>query len=430
MERRHFMFMKRLMIWLMAMLIVSLFGFANFADAGTQITLIMPSHEADILGYFEKKAVEFEKQTGVKVNMVSADWDHVADKVLPALAAGSSAYDIVEFDNCWVAQFAETGWLRPLENYAGEEYIKGMLPGLVNLFSAKGHLYGITWNNDLRLFMYNARMLKQAGIGNPPVTWDEFVKQSRRLQAAGIAKYGYIANWEKGQALTNDHTVMVRSFGGRVLDKNGNPVLDSPQAVAALQFMVDMLYKYKVADPASLTSSQKAAQEVFLRGDTAFFPQAWAGLYAYSRNPEVSKVVGEVEVAPKPLSVSKDKIYKGSILSLPEALAIPTTSKHPDEAWAFLEFISNKEANKAQSLAIGSLPIWTDLFNDPELLRKYPYWKQFGLQARYLEGLPAVTWYGELSEIQSIEVMNALTRSKTVEQATRDMMKAIKAIEK
>ncbi|NQS90525.1 hypothetical protein HQ584_12140, partial [Patescibacteria group bacterium] len=47
-----------------------------------------------------------------------------------------------------------------------------------------------------------------------------------------------------------------------------------------------------------------------------------------------------------------------------------------------------------------------------------------------LKGLPAVTWYNELSEIQSVEVMNALVRSKPVKQATRDMMRAIKAIEK
>ncbi|NQS88716.1 extracellular solute-binding protein [Patescibacteria group bacterium] len=128
--------MKKLIICLVATLTVTLFGLTGFAIGATEITLIMPSHEADILGYFEKKAVEFERQTGTKINIVSADWDHVADKVLPALAAGSSAYDIVEFDNCWVAQFAQTGWLRPLEAYAGENYIKGILPALLNLFSA------------------------------------------------------------------------------------------------------------------------------------------------------------------------------------------------------------------------------------------------------------------------------------------------------
>ena len=105
--------MKKLMIWLMAaMLIVGLFGLASFA--GIEITVAMPSHEAGILGYFEDQAVEFEAQTGIKVNMVTADWDNIADKVLPALAAGSDAYDIVEFDNCWVAAFAEANWLLPL----------------------------------------------------------------------------------------------------------------------------------------------------------------------------------------------------------------------------------------------------------------------------------------------------------------------------
>jgi len=420
--------MRRLITLLAAMLMVNFVGFTGFAIAGTEITLIMPSHEADVLGYFEKKAGEYERQTGIKVNIVTADWTHVADKVLVALASGSSAYDIVEFDNCWVAQFAETEWLRPLETFTtAEEYIKGMLPGLVKIFSAKGHLHGITWNNDVRLFMYNARMLKQAGIGAPPATWGELVEQSRLLQAAGIAKYGLIQGWERHGNLMDDHTVMVRDFGGRILDENKNPVLDSPEAVAALQFMVDMFRKDKIIDPTSLTSSLKVIQEVFLRGDTAFFPQAWPGVYTNSRDPKLSRVVGEVEPASKPL---EGPGKKSVLMCVPEALAIPTASKHPDEAWAFIKFITSKENNKAQCASIGTLPIWTDLFNDPELLRKYPQWKQFGLQSRYLEGRVVVSWWNELWEIEEVEVTNALMGLKTVQQATRDMMKKLKAIEK
>jgi len=421
--------MKRLMIWVMVVtLMVGFFGLAGFAAKKVTLTLIMPSHESDILGYFEAKAVEFEKKTGIKVNMVTGDWDNVADKVLPALAAGSSAYDIVEFDNCWVAQFAETGWLRPLENYPGAQvYIDGLSPALVDLFSSKGHFYGITWNNDLRVAMYNARMLKEAGIAAPPATWDELVSQSQRLQAAGIVRYGYMANWEKTQCLSNDYTLMVRSFGGRTLDENGNPVMDSPQAIAALQWMVDSIYKYKVVDPASLTTNQQMAQDIFLRGDSAFFPQAWAGLYFYSRNPEVSNVVGEIEPAPKSLGVTRD-IQTG--LTLPEALAISSFSEHPDEAWAFLDFIANKQTNKMQSLATGSLPIWMDLWNDPDLLARNPHWKEYAKQIPYLEGLDVVIWYGELAEIMQVEVMNALTRAKTVEQAVADMIAKINAVEK
>ena len=417
--------MKKALSILLVGLIASLFG--SLALAGTEITVIMPDHEADILGYFEQKALSFEKKTGTKVNIVSASWDRVADKLLPALAAGSSAYDVCEFDNCWVAQFAETEWLLPLDDYAGVEYVEDMLPALNSLFSAKEHLYGVTWNNDMRFFMYNARMLKDAGIAGPPLTWNELIEQSRRLMAAGTAKYGFIEGWEMGQALANAQTVLVHSFGGRLLDEKGNPTLDSSECVAALQLMVDLLHKYKIINPASLTSSQEVSQNVFLRGDTTFFPQAWPGLYSYSRSSDVSNIIGEVEVAPKPLGVTKDM---GAALSLPEALAIPKTSRHPDEAWAFIQFISNKKTNKAQSLAIGSLPIWTELFNDPELLRLYPYWKQFGKQAKYLHGLPQVTWYSEFSRVCQVEVMNALTQVKTVEKATKDMMRAVEAIEK
>jgi len=225
----------------------------------------------------------------------------------------------------------------------------------------------------------------------------------------------------------DDHTVMVRDFGGRILDENKNPVLDSPEAVAALQFMVDMFRKDKIIDPTSLTSSLKVIQEVFLRGDTAFFPQAWPGVYTNSRDPKLSRVVGEVEPASKPL---EGPGKKSVLMCVPEALAIPTASKHPDEAWDFIKFITSKENNKAQCASIGTLPIWTDLFNDPELLRKYPQWKQFGLQSRYLEGRVVVSWWNELWEIEEVEVTNALMGLKTVEQATRDMMKKLKAIEK
>ena len=418
--------MKKLMIWLMAaMLMVNFFGLAGFA--GTTITLAMPSHEAAIGDYFAARAVEFEAQTGIKVDFVTADWDSIADKVLPALAAGSSAYDIVEFDNCWVAAFAETNWLLPLEDYAGEEYLEGMLPGLVDLFSSNGHLYGVTWNNDIKVDMYNAEMLREVGIANPPVTWDELVEQCQRLQAAGRVEYGFIGYWEKGQALANIHTVIVRSFGGRVLDEDENPMLDSPAAMAALQFMVDCIHEYKIADPASLTTDQAVADEVFLKGDTAFTLQCSPFVYPNSNDPELSKVVGQVKVAPKSFGATK---YMGAGITLPEALAISAGSKHPDEAWAFLEFISNKEANRGQSLVVGSLPIWSDLFNDPELLALNPYWEEVGMQSPDIEGLQMVTWYSELSEIIQVEVMNALIQAKTVEQATADMMEAIEAIEK
>ncbi|MCX8024095.1 MAG: extracellular solute-binding protein, partial [Thermanaerothrix sp.] len=73
--------------------------------AQEKITVIFPRHEADIVGAFEARVRDFEKTTGIKVELIQSDWDSVADRVIPEMATGGSAYDVVEFDNGWVAEW-------------------------------------------------------------------------------------------------------------------------------------------------------------------------------------------------------------------------------------------------------------------------------------------------------------------------------------
>lgn len=150
------------------------------APAGeTKITVIFPKHEADLTGAFEARVREFEKQTGIKVDLIQSDWDSIADRVIPEMATGGSAYDVVEFDNGWVAEWCGAGWTTPLDEFMPAGYTDGMIPGLVDLFTCPdGKVHGLVWNNDTRFFYYNAQKLSEAGIEAPPKTWDEFVQQS------------------------------------------------------------------------------------------------------------------------------------------------------------------------------------------------------------------------------------------------------------
>ena len=84
-------------------------------------------------------------------------------------------------------------------------------------------------------------------------------------------------------------------------------------------------------------------------------------------------------------------------MNLPEALAIPATSKNPEAAWKYIEYMTSPERDKVRSLEIGTLPIWKAHFEDPELLALYPYWKNFGKQAEFARALPQLTWYDEWS---------------------------------
>ncbi len=397
---------------LMLLSAVSLFGCEaaqpaaeGAAKTGEKITVILPRHEMDTIGFHEQKTREFEKETGIEVELINMGWDQVADRLTADLTAGGGSYDVIEFDNAWVEKFTHNDWLEPLDGYVTDEIMSGMVPGLLDKFSADGHLYGITWNNDTRFYMYNKAKLDAAGIEKAPETWDEVIEDAKVLKEKGLANYAYIDCYAQEWAGANELLVAVQSFGGRLIDDNGQPVMATdPKTEAAYQFLVDGINNGLI-DPASLTSNQETIGNVFCMGDTFLFIQAWPSIYATANNPESSNIVDEIAVADYALHAAGEEPL---ILTLPEAMAIPKTSQHKDAAWKYIEYMSSKEFDKERCLALGSLPIWTDLLTDADLLEKFPYWENFSKQIGYAKGLPNVLWYDEFVNILTIESQKIL----------------------
>jgi len=389
---------------------------------GETITVIFPRHEADITGAFEARVREFEKSTGIKVNLIQSDWDSVADRVVPEMATQGSAYDVVEFDNGWVAEWCGAGWVTPLNDFMPAGFTDGMIPGLVDLFTCPdGKLYGVVWNNDTRFFYYNAAKLEAAGYTQPPRTWDEFKQMSLAAKSKGLVQYGIAPSWNQEWALANEFHFWTYTFGGKIVDDKGCFEFNKdPNTLAALQFMIDML-KEGVANPAGLTYDQATSQDAFLKGDTLFLPQGIAGLMAYTTDPSISKVAGQVKVGLVPGATAD----LSATLTLPEAYAIPVNSKHKEAAWKFIEYMTSRETNRVLASQIGLLPIWTDLYTDPDLLAKYPFWADFQAQLATARGLSKLTWYGDFVDVSIAEIHKALAGEQSAQQALDNMAKGL-----
>lgn len=375
-------------------------------QAGGKIVVLLPSHEMDNKGFMEKETRNFEKESGVTVELINMGWDNVADRVMSEMSAGGSSYDVVEFDNSWVAKFINNKWVVPLDSYVTDEMKNGILPGLLNKFSSGGKIYGIAWNNDTRFFMYNKAKLDAAGIAAPPKTWAELKEQSLTLMDKGLAKYGFIDSYMQAQSGTNELTFAVYAHGGNFFDENNKLVVSTdPGAKAAYEFLADGLNTSKFIDPNSLTADNETVANTFCSGTTAFMLQAWPGVWDMAGDSTTSKIVGEIAVAPYSLSADGKT---QSVLTLPEAMAIPTASKNKDNAFKYIQYMSSKEFDKRKALEIGALPIWTDLYSDPDLLALYPYWEQFGEQAVYARGYADIEWFDEFSNVVQIESQNIL----------------------
>ncbi len=391
--------------------------------AQESITVIFPKHEADLSGAFASRVKDFETSTKVTVNLIQMGWDDVNDKLTAEMASGGSAYDVVEFDNGNVAAWLGAGWVEPLDSYMPKGFTNGMIPGLVDLFTgADGKLYGIVWNNDTRFFFYNAGMLKKAGIKDPPRTWDELISQSKTLMNKGIAKYGMAGYWKAEWALANDFHFYAYTYGGKIVDKQGNFLFNTdPNTLAACQEMVKML-KEGIMDPASLTYDQEAVNNIFLKGDVAFLNQGIPGIMGYAQDPARSKVVGQVKVG----LVPGGKVGLSAALTLPEAYAIPKGSKNKATAWKFIQFMTSKETNKKLAQQIGVLPIWTGLYTDRDLVKLYPYWADFSKQMTTAKGLSVLTWYNSFVNVCITETQKMLSSKKTPQESLNEMADLLK----
>ena len=342
------------------------------------------------------------------------------------MASEGSAYDVVEFDNGWVAQWCGAGWTTPLNDFMPDGYTDGMIPGLVDLFSCPdGNLHGIVWNNDTRFFYYNAAKLKEAGFEAPPATLDDFVKQSQAAKKAGVVEYGMAPPWEQAWALANEFHFWTYVFGGEIVDKKGCFEFNKdPKTLEALQFMIDSL-KNGVSNPAGLTYDQATSQDLFLKGSSLFMPQGIAGLMTYADDSSISNVVGNVKVSIVPGAESG----QSATLTLPEAYAIPVHSKHKEAAWEFIKYMTSPESNKVLAKEIGLLPIWVDLYTDPELTKLYPFWADFSAQLKTARGLSTITWYGDFVDVSTSEIHKALTGEQSAQEALDAMAKELAEFE-
>ncbi|HHY15235.1 MAG TPA: extracellular solute-binding protein, partial [Firmicutes bacterium] len=292
-------------------------------------------------------------------------------------------------------------------------YFDGIVGGLLDTFSHNGDILGIPWNNDTRFFFYNERVLKDAGFESPPATWDEVLEQSRALQEQGLA-YPIAEYWNQEWALANSIAFYLYSFGADYIDDQGNITIDKSPAVDALAFMVEMLRDTKIVDPSSVTLSQEAAADLFYRGSSAFFFQGPAVTFSYANDPDYSSVIGEVKAASWLPAANPET---QTTLTLPEAFAIPKTSRNKEAAWKYIEFMISPEKDKERADALGSLPLFNSLYKDPDLLTKYPYWEQFGEQSAKAKPLLQVEWYDELVQTTIVAVQRALLGMVTPQEA-------------
>jgi multiple sugar transport system substrate-binding protein len=350
---------------------------------GKQLTLAVNSGvEGDAL---KAAARDYEAQTGVHINIAEFPYANLFEKELIDLTARTGAYDLIMLDDPWFPRFATQEFLTDLKPLYEKRGAKGpdddFVPASIALCKhpyETGALYALPYVGNSQLFFYRKDVLQKHNL-KEPATWDDVLAAARVISEqesagapGGARLHGYVMRAAQGNAVVADFMPIFWAFGAEMFDASGRPVVNSPEAIAALKFMLE-LGKYAPPGYQSFNADEVSAH--LLQG-TAAMSINWPAWISAFNDSSRSKVTGKMEFGTMPGARLPGRAEIGNWL-----IAIPRDAKNAEAAFEFLLWATGAEQMKRSALR-GNPPTRRSVFNDAELLAKF---SSYPAQLRSLE---------------------------------------------
>jgi len=208
-----------------------------------------------------------------------------------------------------------------------------------------GKIYGLPKDFDTNGVWYNKALFDAAGLDYPSAdwTWEDFRATAKALTRDGVWGVAAPIDYQGGYYNT------IYQAGGQVISDDGKTAeIDSPEAIAGLQFWTDLM-----ADGSSPTLQQLSDTEavtMFQQGKVAMY---MSGAYWALQFYQDEAFRPNVGVAPLPVGPAGRATVSSGIENVGFA-----GTKHPDAVKKFLIFASGEEAAKIQAENGAVLPAY------------------------------------------------------------------------
>lgn len=372
------------------------------AGADGEIVLNFPhwffSH-GDAFGEWIVPAIEqFEADhPGVKVNGYAVAYNEYWDKLDTAIA-GNNAPDVFAPNNTNLSKYIDAGAVLALDDYIDMDDVKSNFAPLqtesVVSAGTDGKTYAMISDMGYYLPMYRPSVFAEAGIDAFPETPEAFIAAMKELAAVnGVAPYACMTtpgNYAEGAI---DLSIWIIGLGGHY-GADGKPTLDSPEVIQAFKYLKE-LYDAEliVKDTDKGTYRQMfATKNIGVLIDGQFMYSMLEGW-----DPTIKD---DYEVANLPFPTQRSSAFY-------EGLAVSSTTAHPEEAAALVEYLCSKEQQQRILEITGIASARSDVLADEafaaSIYEKWPWMEAFAshLSEATLNN-PTGIGGSELPEIQKI----------------------------
>ncbi|QIB34580.1 extracellular solute-binding protein [Ancylobacter pratisalsi] len=350
-------------------------AYPAYAETITLHALMEDVPETQII---ESMLPEFEKETGIKVEFEKIGYGDMHDKLVAQLVSPESYYNVLEVDFLWAGEFPAAGWLEDLGPYVAKSGfdLKPFIPSMLELLGqtkdalpilpmynySMGMIYRTDLLNDPKIKAdYKAQTGKELAV---PTTLADYVELSKFFKAKSDV-VGAAMQGQRGDPNAMEFSNYLFSVGGAYLDADHKVVLDSAEGLSALKLYADNIQNG--AQQGALSATLDDTMRLMCAGDAFSMVTYWWMLPQLDSQEKCPKVAGKLALSVMPGGHGESGGWGWGIPK-------NTSDESKAAAWKFIEWVQGKKISVARAME-GHAPVRSDVYTDPAVLAKYPFYK-------------------------------------------------------
>ncbi len=314
---------------------------AEPVDGKTQLRFLAMEYDTNTRPFMDKVEQQFEAENpDIDITIEVIDWDSGFQK-LSTLISADNAPDLANIATIWLPELVDLDVVQPLEDYVSDEFEARFIDKSLRGATYEETLYGLPIAMSVRALYCNMGMVPE-----PPANWDELVEVGRQITDRSEGTFGFGV---QGAKVETDvyFFYFLWANGGRILNEDKTrAAFNSPEGVEALQFMVDMIHRYRISQPDTTAYGREDLQELFKSGRlgmTITGPWFWKML---------DEDVPDLDYRLAPIPAREKQVT----MAVTDNLVMFKSCADKDAAWKFVEFFYDPELRLEWAKTFGMLP--------------------------------------------------------------------------
>jgi|TARA_B110000037_G_scaffold24443_1_gene28187 multiple sugar transport system substrate-binding protein len=363
----------------------------------------------------------YEATLGKENGLVTGDWD------------------VTHINTDWITEANEKNALEDLAPWIdaqhSENYSESWSDSLLNMQKFEDKILGLPFHDGPECLVYRkdlfnnpeekkAFKLKYNRELQPPATWEELHEVAQFFHRPEQNLYGTaFALYPDGHNTVFDFSLQLWTRGGELVNENGQINIDSPAAVAGLEFYRKLTQDKAAMHPDCADFDSVKSGMAFANGEIAMMVN-WFGFASMCEVYPESKVKGCVDITDVPAGPGGH----GVSLNVYWLYAIGKGSKNKQVAYDFIQYAVNAKNDKLMTLE-GGIGCRKSTWGDKEVNEIVPYYYKLETLHKNARTLPRNINWNKISEVIDVMVTKLFSTNKDVSELIKEAQNKIDKIE-